>query len=156
MSSIQEELTKLNKEAAEKTAEVERLTLLSTEFPDLKKHVGRWDKVAYYSSSVNSKVDQVELRHNCGCCSDSPLEAWPYLETPNGKVYSDPPCFQVGEMHYLGGDGPYPKWKEGLKSAGISEVVIEVISMHFKRDRDNRIQAACEDDEISEDPEPII
>lgn len=156
MSSIQEELTKLNKEASEKASEAEKLLRLSASFPDLQKHVGRWNKVAYYSASVNSKVQRFDIRHNCGCCSDSPLEVWPYLETPDGNVYSDPPCFQVGEKYYLGGDRPYPKWREKLEAAGIPEVIIGAISMHFREDRDNRIRAACEDDEVPEDPEPFV
>jgi hypothetical protein len=156
MSSIQSELDKLNKEAAEKTAEVERLTRLAIEFPNLQKHVGRWNKVAYYSISVNSRVDQVELRHNCGCCHDSPLEAWPYLEVSGGRVYSDPPCFSVGEKHYQGGDKPYPRWREELKAVGISDEVIEVISVHFRSDKEARIRAAEEDDEVSDDPESFI
>lgn len=156
MSSIQVELDKLNKEAVEKTAEAERLVRLSAMFPDLQKHVGRWNKVAYYSVSVNSKVERFDLRHNCGCCSDSPLEVWPYLETPEGNVYSDPPSFQVGEKHYLGGDRPYPKWREKLQAAGIPEVVIGAISMHFQVDKDARVQAAYEDDEVPEDPDPLV
>lgn len=155
MSSVQEELAKLNKEASDKVAEAERLTRLSALFPDLQKHVGRWDKVAYYSASVNSKVEKFDLRYNCGCCSDSPLEMWPYLETPDGKVYSDPPCFQVGEKYYLGGDRPYPKWKEKLEAAGIPEVVIGVISLHFKDDKESRVRAAEGSDEVPEDPDPF-
>jgi len=156
MSSVQEELSKLKAEASKKVAEAERLVRLSTAYPDLQKHVGRWEKVVYYSPSVNPKVVQYDLRHNCGCCSDSPLEVWPYLETKDGRVYSDPPCFQVGEKYYLGGDRPYPKWEEAFEKAGISEVITEAISAHFRFDRDSRIRAACEEDEVPEDPEPFF
>jgi hypothetical protein len=156
MSTIQSELEKLNKEVVERTAEAGRLARLSVAFPDLQKHVGRWNKVAYYSPSVNSKVERFDLRHNCGCCSDSPLEIWPYLETPDGRVYSDPPCFQVGEKHYLGGDKPYPKWKEKLEAAGLPEVLIGAISVHFRVDKEARVQASYEDDEVIEDPEPLV
>lgn len=156
MSSVQEELSKLNKEASEKVAEAERLVRLSASFPDLRKHVGRWDKVAYYSALVNPKVERFDIRHNCGCCSDSPLEVWPYLETPDGKVYSDPPCFQVGEKYYLGGDRPYPKWREKLQAAGIPDVIIEGVSVHFREDKEARVRAAEEDDEVPDDPEPFV
>lgn len=156
MSSVQEELDKLKTEAGKKVAEAERLVRLSALFPDLQKHVGRWNKVAYYSSSVNSKVERFDLRHNCGCCSDSPLEVWPYLETPDGRVYSNPPCFQVGEKYFLGGDRPYPKWKESLEKASISKVIVEAISAHFRFDRNSRIRSACEEDEVSEEAEPFI
>jgi hypothetical protein len=148
MSSIQDELSKLNKEASDKVSEVERLVRLSALFPDLQKHVGRWGKVAYYSVLVNSKVEKFESRYNCGCCSDSPLEIWPYLETPDGKVYSDPPCFQVGEKHYFGGDRPYPEWREKLQAAGIPDVIIEGVLVHFREDKETRILAASEYDEF--------
>ena len=81
---------------------------------------------------------------------------WPYLETPDGKVYSNPPCFQVGEKYFLGGDRPYPKWKEKLEEVGIPELIIGAISVHFREDRDNRIRSACEDDEVPDDPEPFV
>jgi hypothetical protein len=156
MSSIQEELNKLNKEAAEKVAEAERLARLVSTYADLEKHVGRWNKVAYYSASVNSKVTKFDLRHNCGCCPDSPVELWPYLETPDGNVYSKPPYFRIGEKHNLGGDRPYPGWEEELKNAGIPEGIIESIHAHFRHDRNERIRAACEDDETPEDPDSLI
>lgn len=148
MASVQDELAKLNKEASDKVAEAERLVRLSAAFPDLQKHVGRWNKVAYYSASVNSKVDQVEFRYNCGCCSDSPLEAWPYLNTTEGRVYSDPPCFQVGEKHYLGGGRPYSDWRSRLEKVGLSEVVIQLVSDHFGRSKADRIAAAEADDPV--------
>jgi hypothetical protein len=155
MTSVQEELAKLHKEASNKAMEAERLARLSASFPDLKKHVGRWDKVAYYSAEVNSKVDQVEFRYNCGCCSDSPLEAWPYLNTTNGRVYSDPPCFQVGEKHHLGGSRPYSDWKPRLEKVGLSGAVIQLVSDHFGRGRADRI-AAAEADDLVVGIDPII
>lgn len=156
MASVQDELTRLTKEAEERRIEAERLGRLSAEFPDLQKHVGRWDKVAFYSKSVNSRVGRFDMRHNCGCCSDSPLELWPYLETPDGKVYSDPPCFQIGERSYFGGDKPYHNWKEKLKQAGIPEVIIESVGYYFDKCKEDRIRLASEDDEVPDDPEPVI
>ena len=126
-------------EVAKKVAEMERLICLSSAYPDLQKHVDQWEKVVYYSPSVNSKVDQVEFRYNC--CSDSPLEVWPYLETKGGKIYSSPPCFRVGEKHGLGGDKPYPKWADILEKTGISEVVVRAIFDHFRFDRNTRIKS---------------
>jgi hypothetical protein len=156
MSGIQAELDKLSKEAEEKRVEAERLVRLSAEFPDLRKHVGRWNKVAYCSASVNSRVGRFELRHNCGCCPDSPLELWPYLETPNGNVYSDPPSFQVGEKYYLGGDRPYPGWEEKLKAVGLPEIIIGAVGMYFKQCKEERIKAAYESDEVPPEPEPLV
>jgi hypothetical protein len=102
-------------------------------YPNLRKRVGRWEKVAYYSKDVNTVVDRFDLRHNCGCCNDSPLEIWPYLETPIGRVYSDPPEFRVGEKSYFGGDKPYDAWDATMKAAGIPDVIIGAVSVHFER-----------------------
>jgi hypothetical protein len=155
--SVADEIKKAHEEAKAKEAEALRLVNLVEAYPDLKKHVGRWNKVAYYSSSVNTRVTRFDLRHNCGCCSDSPLEVWPYLETPHGNVYSDPPSFQVGERHWMGGDRPHAGWKQKLEEAGIPESVIGAVGMHFKVDRDQRIAAASEEGYTSEDePEPVL
>lgn len=129
MTSAAESAEALKKEAAQKLTEAERLLRLQAEFPDLKKYVGRWNKVAYYSKSVNDKVTDYESRHNCGCCNDSPLEVWPYVETPDGRVYSDPPSFMVGERVPVSyGDRAYPGWEKKLLDVGISGAVVERVS----------------------------
>lgn len=129
--SVFEDIERAKEEAAAKAAEVDRLTELQKLYPDLKKHVGRWNKVAFYSTKVNASVDNVDMRHNCGCCSDSPLEAWPYLETPHGRVYSDPPMFWVGERSYDGGERADTGWERGLRTAGIPEPVIARIGAYM-------------------------
>lgn len=141
------QVAKLRQEAAEKLAKAERTQKLIEKFPDIKRYVGRWDKEAYYSKTANAQVTRFDLRHNCGCCSDSPLEVWPYTETELGKVYSDPPEFRIGERHWMSGDKPYPGWKDKLKEAGIPEDIIGVISMHFKKDSEERKLLAEESDE---------
>ncbi len=124
----------LRKEAAEKLAEAEKLEALFKMYPNLLKKTGRWDKVAYYSKDVNGLVTRFDIRHNCGCCRDSPLEVWPYLETPNGKVYSDPAEFRVGEKEpFYGGDIPHKGWDKMMRDAGIPEGIIGAVSMHFRR-----------------------
>ena len=141
--SISDEIAKIQKETEAQLVEVERLKKLEEAFPDVRKHEGRWKKIVFASASVNSKVDRFDRRHNCGCCSDSPLEIWPYLETPHGKVYSDPPMFFVGERSYRGGDTPYPDWRANLEKYGISEAVLNPVSAYLKEP---------EDDEDEEDP----
>lgn len=89
--NVQEDLEKLSKEIEQKTKVLHNLTQLQSQFPDLQKYVGRWDKVAYYSKAANSQIQGFDYRRNCGCCADSPYEIWPYLNTEHGKVYSDPP-----------------------------------------------------------------
>lgn len=131
----------LQEEASKKQAEAERLQKLSASVPNLQKHVGRWNKVVYYSPDANPKATRFDMRHNCGCCSDSPLEVWPYMETEHGNVYSSPPCFQVGERCYLGGDTPYPGWEGKLKEYGLPEVIIGAVRMHFERCKQEALEA---------------
>lgn len=149
MTGITETIGKLHKEAADKAAAAGKLAALHAEFPDLKKRVGRWDKIAYFSKTANPLVKRFDIRHNCGCCNDSPLEIWPYIETPHGNVYSDPPMFSVGERHWISGDKPYPGWKDKLAEAGIPEDIIGAVSMHFKQCAAERRELV--DDEDDED-----
>ncbi len=142
--SVVEDIQKTAEEITAKVAEHNRLTQLAEVYPDLQRYEGRWKKVVYYSKTVNSTVERFDLRHNCGCCPDSPLEIWPYLETPHGKVYSDPPSFSVGERHWMGGDTPYPGWEDKMKAAGIPEIIIGAVGVHFEQDREARISAASE------------
>jgi hypothetical protein len=135
--SLADEILKAEKDAASKLGEIERMKKLAEAHPDIRKYVGRWEKAVFCSKSVNTKVSDYDLRHNCGCCNDSPLEVWPYLETPLGKVYSDPPMFFVGErdpMTY--GDHPKPGWKGLLRAADIPEALIDRISLHFRQQQE--------------------
>lgn len=125
----------LRKEAADKIAEADQLDAMLKEYPNLRKHTGRWNKVAFMTKDVNSKVERFDIRHNCGCCKDSPLEIWPYLETPFGKVYSDPAMFRVGEREpFYGGDRPTRGWDKTMRDAGIPEPIIGAVGMHFKQE----------------------
>jgi len=120
----------LRKEIAEKTTEADNLEAMFKEFPNLRRKVGRWNKVAYTTREVNTKVTKYNQRFNCGCCNDSPLEIWPYLETPVGNVYSEPAMFIVGEKG-SGGATPYGDWDADMRKEGIPEVIIEEIQAYF-------------------------
>ncbi len=126
-----EEARKLEEEASR----LERLAVL---FPDLSKYVGRWSKVVYKSKLVNEHATEVETRHNCGCCKDSPLEAWVFLETPVGRVYSDPPMFIIGESNpYNYGDDLDPGWDNKLRDAKIPESIISTLKSRYEKPEEN-------------------
>lgn len=146
-------IAKLREEAAQKLAEADQIEQALKLFPDLKRYVGRWEKVAYYSKQANTQVTTYESRHNCGCCADSPLEVWPYLETPVGKVYSDPPSFQVGEKHWISGDKPYPGWRGKLEAAGLPATIVNAVQEYFKQCQEERVRAASEEGPDSDEPE---
>lgn len=111
--------------------ELERLERLQAAYPDMQKHVNRWKTVRYYSAMVNTVVNDLEIRHSCGCCPDAACEVWPFLETPNGRVYTDPPRFSVGERSWTGRDRPDPNWEEALYKAQIPELLIQRVRDHF-------------------------
>lgn len=152
-NSVINAIMSLRKEALEKNAEADRLEALQKEFPDLVREVGRWNKVAFSSKTVNAHVEDYDLRHNCGCCNDSPLELWPYKKTAIGPVYSSPSKFIIGEKNYLGGDTPKPNWEGDLRSAGIPEAIITRVKTYFKQCRDDLIEQANELYEESESTE---
>ena len=124
--SIKQYIERLTREADQKMVEAAKLADLLVRFPDLRRHVDRWEKVAYCSASVNGRVTDVEFRYNCGCCSDSPLEAWPFVVIDGQRVYSDPPVFRVADRD-SGGDVPYEGWHTQLAAAGLPEAVIAMV-----------------------------
>ncbi len=155
--SLVEHAAKLRKEASERTTEAERIERLAADFPDLRRHVGRWEKIVYCSKSVNAKVTDFETRYNCGCCADSPLEFWAYLETPNGRVYSDPPSFFIGEKgHFYGTAVAKAGWKDQLHNANIPEALIERMDTRFDYDKERARDLLESSYEASEEPDPIL
>jgi hypothetical protein len=131
MSTVQEEVIKLSKEAEGLLHERTRLKKLMEAYPDLQKYTGRWNKVVYYSKTVNGEVTKYDRRFNCGCCLGSPLEIWPYTESEHGRVYSDPPSFTVGERTDYGAI-PNSRWEGQMRKAGISEVILVGVQAYFE------------------------
>lgn len=113
-------------------ADAERKLRLAQKYPDLHEHQCRWKHVRLCTKEVNGKVTDATIKHNCGCCEDSPLEVWPYLVEDGIEVFSDPPCFVVGEkIPRTYRDMPYDGWEDKLREAGIAEVVIEKTKKRF-------------------------
>jgi hypothetical protein len=161
---IQEKLDELRREAEKNQVEAEKLEELAKLYPDLEEHIGRWNKSVMCSASVNGLVTDFDDRFNCGCCPDSPWEVWPYLDTPCGKVYSNPAEFQVGEKYEGSAATPCKDWQNSLRKAGISEKVIEGVSNRFDSFREELKNSLKKDldyvdmrfDNPSEEPEPFI
>jgi len=141
----QEALAKAQKQMAE-------VTRLCEAFPDLEVSTDRWDRKRLVSAKVNSIADQVDFRHNCGCCADSPLEARPFILFEGQQVFSDPDCFQVGEKnpsHYH--DEPYDGWEERLRGKQISEVAIQLVRDYFAKEvEERRAELQAELEELEE------
>jgi len=123
----------LKEKIAQKEKEAEVLKSLVEIFPDLKEHRDRWGNIRLMSKAINDIADEVFMNHNCGCCSDSPLQAWPYKEFEGTKVFSDPTCFFVGEKNAGGiGDNPDLDWEERLREVDISQTAIDKIKEYFE------------------------
>lgn len=134
-----EDITNLKEQAEKALAEAENLEKLKELYPDLHKVTGRWNKIVWCTPTVNSIVANYDKRHNCGCCPDSPLEIWPYLETPYGKVYSDPACFKPGEKSWSGGDRPNRNWHQSFLDANINPEIIKMVKEHFRAEIEDDI-----------------
>lgn len=156
--TIAEHIAKLRQEAVEKNVEAERLERLLIEYPDLKRHVGRWEKVAYSSPSVNAKATDYETRYNCGCCRDSPLELWPYIETSLGRIYSSPASFFIGEKEPFSGVAVAKAgWKDELRKAGLPEALIERVGQRFEAEKEEaRAQLEASLQDATDPPEPLL
>src|SRR3990172_4201725 len=129
--TIAEDINNIISESEKLKQEAYRLQKLAETYPDIKKYVGRWNKIVYCNKTVNNKVNKFDRRYNCGCCGDSPLEIWPYIETEFGKVYSDPPEFRVGNKSYSIDAEASPGWDGKMREAGISESVISQVQSYF-------------------------
>lgn len=159
-----EPLAKKREEAVRALAAIEDEMAMTEKlkalYPDLKRHVGRWEKVVYCSPSVNGLVDKYEARRNCGCCRDSPLELWPYLETEHGRVYSYPTGIFIGELDpFLGGAVSKSGWREQLRSHNLPEALIEKVSGMFDDEREKArefVEERYSEDGVGEGPEPLL
>lgn len=130
MSSIDTEIKNIEAEIVFKTNLVNELKSLKAIYPDLERGKGRWDKIYVCSASVNNKVTNYETRYNCGCCGDTPLEVWFFVELDGGKkkVYSNPASFFVAKKSNWGSDEPIAGWKDELRKSNIPESMIKQIS----------------------------
>ncbi len=127
---------------------------LVLEYDDIYIDTSRWNTERYCSSHVNSLCSEVEIRHICGCCSDSPIEVevWPYIVNNNDiRIYSDPPGFIVGNGNFYGKEIPYDDWKVKLKDNNISDIVINKVTVWFNEHSENIFSDSDDPDTTSKD-----
>lgn len=118
--------------------------LMQEKYPDLERHVNRWNTERFTSMLVNDQVTDFEVLHSCGCCPDAVLNIWPYLEEegPNGKkikIYAKGIPFGVGEKYEFwdaedrchASEIPWAGWENKLREAKIPEEIIERVSELF-------------------------
>ncbi len=133
-------MTDLEKKIAEEQAKVDQLKRLAETFPDLKEDQDRWKTKRYYSKLVNSQALDVDRIHSCGCCSDAPYYAMPYIEFEGIRIYSNPPRFYLGEGSWSGpGHSWDGDWAKKMEVAGINKRVIDIVKIEQARDEAGQI-----------------
>jgi len=115
---------------------------------DISEYTDRWGTKRLSTSAINKEVDCVMIKHNCGCCPDSPLEVWPYKLIDEIEIYSKPAYFFVGEQNAYGyGDKPNNDWQKELRDAEIPEFIIEKIQEYFDDNPPKEYEDDCDLDD---------
>lgn len=111
--------------------ELAALKRLMEAFPDLTLQIDRWEKKRFTSADVNPRCEKYELLHNCGCCDDSPLELWPYVELDGVRIFARGIPFTIGDRWPNGGEDPYYGWEEKLRAARLPESLTTNVTTYF-------------------------
>ena len=142
----EEAISKMNallQRIKEQIAELNNQKKVIEKYWDISENIDRWSTKRFSTAMINSEVNDVMIKHNCGCCEDSPLEAWPFKEIEGIKVYSKPAYFYIGEKNAYGiGDNPDEDWQALMRKSNIAEPVIKIIQKYF----DDNPPTKCEYD----------
>lgn len=107
----------------------------------------RWDKECFCSPRINPIANRWEVRKNCGCCADTIIEAFPYVEENGLKIYTQPSVFVIGQANYGNGIIPTEKWEENMAKANISPAIIGDIRSYLEKHEPRDIEDEEEEDE---------
>lgn len=142
---LKEWIGKKEQEIFELQQLVNQLVQLEALIPNLSYSVDRWKTFRLHSPEVNAQAEEVDIRHACGCCGDSPIQARPYIEKNGQRVYTVPEVFIIREKGYCC-EHPYPGWRTTMLEAGISMKVIERVEAFFETHKPN--DCRNEEDEL--------
>lgn len=92
---IQEKINKIRADIVKSESEIEKLNRIVARFPDAFVSQDRWKNERVFSKIASPLCDKYDWKHSCGCCPDSPVQVWPYLETEFGKVFAAEAPFYV-------------------------------------------------------------
>jgi hypothetical protein len=131
---IANHIEELHKEQNKAQRELDAISALCEEFPDLETDRDRWGRIRYMAKSANARVTDVLFHRNCGCCADSPIHARPYLKLANGTyIYSNPCNVMIGSPYERGnGFQEYKGWRKTYEDAGVNPAMIEKIQRHIE------------------------
>ncbi len=134
MRKIDEEIRLLELQISDLDRKISALAELAIVYPDLIVHSNKEGVKKYCSASVNDYVNTMEVVNQCSCCDGAPLILYAYCVVNDIRIYSDPPHFQIGFANRYGfGQVPLTNWKDDLKDAGISKLVMDKASDYLKR-----------------------
>lgn len=113
-------------------AELDTKLKLLQQFPDLREHEDRWRHKRLCAKSANGQVNEILYKHTCGCCMDSPQQAWLFIRINDVQIFSDPPCFTILYRTDHGHDYYPREWENDVRAAGIQEGIITQLKDHVK------------------------
>lgn len=119
----------LAKEIEQQQQELDQIKKLMELYPDLRKNVNRWKTVTYCSKTANSQCNDFGMRYSCGCCSDAAKMVLPFIETPYGKVHSDPVEFTIGSKD----SSELLDFEKHMTDSGIPKELIERIRKTYEK-----------------------
>lgn len=104
---------------------------IKSNYGDLDVHIDRWENRRLCSKSINPIVDKMYVRRDCGCCADSPQDAYFYIEVNGEKIYSDPVRVYIGASTYCGVN-PSNNFEKFIRENNINPVMIDKINEYIK------------------------
>ena len=127
LSFKQNEIDRVNLQLEKLKKEYSNIEALVSLYPDLTQTAYSRNSLVFCSKYANNKVTDFELKYSCSCCSDAYYEAWFYLPTAYGNVYSSPAYILVGRKSYLddGSIDLYDNWEDKLIKNNIPQNIID-------------------------------
>ena len=139
--TMQEHLINLKRKSAELQKTIADYESIMLKYPDASVEKDRWENIRISSNGVNGFAVDCEISHSCGCCSDAPLFAYPFLNTEFGKIYSKPERFCIGQAdQYEGGDRQNDEWINEMNKVGMSQMVIDKVKKYFSEQKKESIE----------------
>lgn len=124
----------MNDKIAKLEAKAQKLRDLMAEFPDLQEETDRWKNKKFFSKKVNDIATHISTYHSCGCCTDIPLLAAPYIKFNGETIYAAKEdrilVVVIGNRNYDYADEWYYDWKERLDNEGVPLSAIESIEKY--------------------------
>lgn len=133
--TVQKRLDELNAQVKTTHDETMEIINLFDQLPDLEITYDRWKVKRYSSLEVNARATKYYTGYSCGCCSDSPLFLYPFIELDGIRVHTKPVRFYIGERCEYTEDGIRydTDCLEEMKKQGLSSILIDEVKLLVTR-----------------------